>query len=127
MKNNYEVLASEIVDCCFQVHKALGPGLLESAYQKCLVYELNSRNLKVESEVALPINYKGVDLDCGYRIDILVEDKILLELKSVEKIIPVHTAQIISYLKLSNKKLGFLVNFNVSLLKEGIKRFANNY
>ena len=127
MKNNYEALASEIVDCCFQVHKALGPGLLESAYQKCLVYELNSRNLKVESEVALPISYKGVELDCGYRIDILVEDKILLELKSVEKIIPVHTAQIISYLKLSDKKLGFLVNFNVSLLKDGIKRFANNY
>jgi GxxExxY protein len=126
-RQRYEAIAKEVVDACIQVHRALGPGLLESTYQKCLLYELSSRGLKVTSEVSIPVVYKGVELDCGYRIDILVEDVIVLELKSVEKLLPVHSAQIITYLKLANKRLGFLLNFNVSLMKNGLNRFVNNY
>ena len=126
-RQRYEAIAKEVVDACIQVHRALGPSLLESTYQKCLLYELSSRGLKVASEVSIPVVYKGVELDCGYRIDILVEDVIVLELKSVEKLLPVHSAQIITYLKLANKRLGFLLNFNVSLMKNGLNRFVNNY
>ena len=126
-KDKIEIIGKEIVDSCFQVHKNLGPGLLESAYQKCLEFELYSRNINFESEKPLSLIYRNNKLDCGYRMDVVVEDTILLELKSVENLAPVHQAQIITYLKLSEIKLGYLINFNVALFKTGIKRFVNNY
>jgi GxxExxY protein len=108
------------------VHKELGPGLLESVYQKCLVIELKLLGLEVESEVPLPVNYKGQKVDDeGFRIDVLVENRVVVELKSVEKVQPVHPKQLLTYLKLANKELGLLINFNVVLLKDGIKRVVN--
>jgi len=115
-----------IVDCAFQVHQTLGPGLLESTYEACLVYELQQAGLKAEAQKALPVVYKDVTLDVGYRVDILVEDKMIIENKSVAELNDVHTAQILSYLKLSGCKLGYLINFNVSLIKYGINRLVNN-
>jgi GxxExxY protein len=115
-----------IVDCALKVHRALGPGLLESAYEECLFYELNQRNLKVEKQRALPLIYEEVKLNVGYRIDLMVEDKVIVELKSVEIINDVHLAQVLTYLKLSECKLGLLINFNVALIKHGIKRVVNN-
>ena len=118
-------ISGEVVDAAMHVHSALGPGLLESAYEACLKYELSSRGLQVLSQITLPVIYKGNIIDTGYRIDLLVEDEIVVELKSVENIIPIHEAQLLSYLKLSNKKIGLLINFNVLRLKYGIKRLAN--
>lgn len=115
-----------IINSAIKVHKVLGPGLLESAYEACLIYELRKTGIKVENQVGLPIYYDGIVLDVGYRIDLLVEDSVIVELKAVEKIIPIHEAQLISYLKLSGKKLGLIINFNVVLLKDGIKRMVNN-
>lgn len=115
-------LSHMIIGCAIEVHKQLGPGLLESAYQECLYYELVNKGLKVEKEKALPIVYKEVKLDHGYRIDLLVENKVVIELKTVEDFIEVHTAQVLTYLKLGQYKLGLLLNFHVSTLKEGIKR-----
>ena len=103
----------------------MGPGLLESTYEVCLVHELSKAGLNVRSQVALPVVYDGIRLEAGYRIDLLVEDSVIVELKAVESIHPIHEAQVISYLKLSGKKLGLLINFNVNLLKNGIKRLAN--
>lgn len=123
MSNNE--LTQIIIGCAIEVHKTLGPGLLESAYQECLFYELKLQGLKVEKEIPMPIIYKEIKLDHGYRMDLLVEDKIVLEIKSVETIMDVHTAQILTYLKLGNYKLGLLLNFNVSILKNGIKRYIN--
>jgi GxxExxY protein len=117
-------ITEKIIGAAIAVHKELGPGLLESAYEACLVYELAQSGLKVESQKSLPVSYRGVQVDCGYRIDLLVEDQIILELKSVEKLEPIHEAQILSYLKLSGYKIGLLINFNVSLLKNGIRRFV---
>ena len=125
-KNQYSDLTSKILSCAIEVHKALGPGLLESAYETCLSYELKKAGLNVEQQKAIPVKYKDVMLDCGYRIDILVEDTIIVELKSVDEFHPVHEAQILTYLKFSNKKIGLLINFNVTLLKEGIKRYVLN-
>ena len=119
-------ITDRVINSAIKVHKALGPGLLESAYEACLLHELRRNGLKAESQVGLPINYDGVILDVGYRIDILIEDSIIIELKAVEKIIPLHEAQLVSYLKLSGKKLGLIINFNVILLKDGIKRMVNN-
>lgn len=116
-----------ILDACFTVHKEMGPGLLESIYVLCLVQELRQRELKVNTEVSIPLVYKGIELSKDFRIDILVEDEIIMEIKSVEFILPVHEAQIISYLKLAEQRLGFLVNFNVSMLKDGFRRFVNNF
>lgn len=118
-------ITKQIIGAAIEVHKALGPGLLESAYQECLFFELQSRGLKVRKEVALPIIYKEVKLDHGYRIDLLVEDKIVLEIKTVEGFTDVHFAQILTYLKLGNYDLGLLINFHTTLLKNGIKRFTN--
>lgn len=126
-KSQYEVLSKEIVDSSYQVHKEMGPGLLESVYQSCMIYELESRGIKVDSEVVMPLYYKGNILDNKYRIDLLVENNIILELKSVEVLKPVHRAQIISYLKMSGCHLGFLINFNESVIKNGIIRVVNNY
>ncbi len=122
-----EATCKQIVDSAYRVHKELGPGLLESVYQYCLVEELRNRNIRVIQEVFLPLFYFGKSLNKDFRIDILVENTIIIEVKSVEFLIPVHSAQIISYLKLAKRPLGFLINFNVSLIKEGIKRYANNY
>ncbi|MGD9993162.1 MAG: GxxExxY protein [Salinivirgaceae bacterium] len=112
-----------IIGKAIEVHKQLGPGLLESAYQECLIYELKEADLKVEKEVALPIIYKEVKLDHGYRIDLLVEDKVVVELKTVEAFTDVHQAQILSYLRLGNYPLGLLINFHVKILKDGIRRY----
>jgi len=122
---SYNALTSKIIAAGIEVHRRLGPGLLESAYEACLVYELRKRGLKALSQVGLPVIYDEVKLDVGYRIDILVEDSVIIELKAVEKVISLHEAQLISYLKLSGKKVGLLLNFNVTRLKDGITRLAN--
>jgi GxxExxY protein len=114
-----------ILDASFKVHKSLGPGLLESAYEECLFYELNKTNLLVEKQKAVPLIYEEVKLECGYRLDILVEKKVIIEIKAVEALNDVHLAQILTYLKLTDCKLGLLINFNVLLLKNGIKRVVN--
>lgn len=116
-----------ILDSAFKVHSALGPGLLESAYQGCLIHELHKQGLEVRSEVALPVIYDGVTLDIGYRLDLLVEDSIIIEVKAIDKLLPIHQAQLLSYLKLSGKQLGFLMNFNVVRLKDGLRRVVNNF
>lgn len=115
-------ITQEILDSAYKIHTALGPGLLESAYQACLVYELKKKGLKVEVEKALPLIYEEVKLECGYRIDILVENKVVIELKTVEAFTDVHTAQVLTYLKLSDCKVGLLLNFHTKSLKNGIKR-----
>ncbi len=122
---SFNTLTSEIIAAGIEAHRRLGPGLLESAYEACLLYELHKRNLKAVSQVGLPVIYDEVRIDVGYRIDVLVEDSVILELKTVEKFIPLHEAQLISYLKLSGKKVGLLMNFNVTRLKDGIIRRAN--
>ncbi len=118
-------ISKEILNAAFKVHTALGPGLLESAYQECLFYELKKRGLQVEKEKPLPLIYEEVKLEIGYRVDLLVENKVIIELKSVENLNDVHLAQILTYLKLSDCKLGLLMNFNVKSLKLGIKRVVN--
>ena len=115
-----------VVDRALRVHQALGPGLLESAYEACLCYELRDAGLHVDVQKALPVVYKDVKLDCGYRIDLLVESKVIIEVKAVDGLNDVHLAQILTYLKLSDCKLGFLINFNVKRIKEGIRRVVNN-
>ena len=117
---------SIIIGKSIEIHKALGPGLLESAYQECLFFELINNGLTLEKQKPMPIVYKDVKLDHGYRLDLLVENKVVVELKTVDAIIDVHEAQILTYLKLGNFKLGLLINFNVQLLKHGIRRFVNN-
>lgn len=116
-------LTYQIIGCAHEVHKTLGPGLLESTYETCLCYELEKAGIKYEKQKELIINYKGVRLDNGYRIDILVENDIIIELKSVEALLPVHTAQIMTYIKLSKKRIGLLINFNVTNLQNGIHRY----
>ncbi len=115
-----------IIGNAIEVHRNLGPGLLESAYQECLFYEIEKSGLYVQKELALPIIYKEIKLNHGYRIDLLVENKVIIELKTVDSLIDVHEAQILTYLKLGNYKLGLLINFNVKLLKQGLKRYVNN-
>jgi GxxExxY protein len=121
-----EKIASEIVDSAIKVHKALGPGLLESAYQQCLIYELRQRGLTVESEVPMPIKYGEVKIEAGYRMDLVINKMIVVENKTVEKLLPIHQAQLLTYLKLSGYSLGFLLNWNVTIMKDGIKRIVNN-
>ena len=113
------------MECAFKVHTKLGPGLLESAYEICLFHELRKRGLQVSCQVSLPIEYDGIKLDAGYRLDMLVNESVIIELKSVDSLLPIHTAQLLSYLKLSGKKLGLLINFNVVHLRQGIKRVVN--
>ena len=114
-----------IIGSCIEIHRMLGPGLLESAYEECLCYELSKQGLSFPRQLALPVTYKGVKLDCGYRVDLLVADYVVVELKTVESLLPIHEAQLLTYLKLMNKPVGLLINFNVSVLKNGIKRLAN--
>ncbi len=123
---NINDISGQVVDAAMRVHSALGPGLMESAYEGCLVHELRKRGLKVAAQVELPVVYEGVFIDVGYRIDLLVEDAVIVELKAVDKLAPIHEAQLLTYLKLSGKKLGLLINFNVLHLKDGIKRMVNN-
>ena len=119
-------ISKVIVNCAYKVHCALGPGLLESAYEECLYYELQKEGLNVEKQKSLPLIYEEVKLDIGYRVDLLVNHKVIIEVKSVEALNNVHLAQILTYLKLSDCKLGLLINFNVALIKNGIKRVVNN-
>ena len=123
---NIESTARQIVHSAVKVHKALGPGLLESVYQKCLAYELEKAGLRVACEIILPVKYEDVIIDTGFRIDMLVNENIIIENKTVEKLLPIHEAQLLTYLKLSNLNLGFLLNWNVILMKDGIKRMVNN-
>ena len=116
-----------IIGCAIKVHRNLGPGLLESAYQECLFYELKKEGLRVEKEKPLPLIYEKVRLECGYRLDLLVEDKVIVEIKSVESLNNIHLAQVLTYLKLSNNKIGLLINFNVLQLIKGLKRVINKY
>ena len=118
-------ITGQIVDAAMNVHTALGPGLLENAYEACLAHELEKRGLEVERQKELPIQYDGQTIDAGYRLDLLVDNTVIVELKAVADIAPIHHAQIISYLKLGKKPVGLLINFNVQRLKDGIKRFAN--
>jgi len=121
----YKEITEQIIKCAMDVHTALGPGLLENAYQECLFYKLCKEGFSVKKEWPLPVTFEEIRLDCGYRIDILVEDKIVIELKSVKKIEDIHMAQILTYLKLGKFKVGLIINFNVSSLKDGIKRVVN--
>ena len=120
-----EQISKIVFESALKVHKALGPGLLESAYEECLFYELKKTNLKVEKQKPLPLIYEEVNLEVGYRIDIMVEDKFIVEVKSVEALNDVHLAQLLTYLKLSDCRLGLLINFNVKLLKDGVRRIIN--
>jgi len=126
-KTRYEYLANQIFNACLEVHKQLGPGLLESVYEFALVKELQLRDIFVQYQVKVPLVYKGYETGKEFYIDVLVENEIVIEAKAVDLIHPVHQAQLLSYLKLSDKRLGFLVNFNVVLLKDGFKRMVNNY
>lgn len=120
-------ITESIIGAAIRVHRELGPGLLESAYEACLVYELVKAGLKIEQQKPLPVIYQEVQLDCGYRLDILVEDKVIVEIKSISRFEAIHEAQLLSYLKLSDCRVGLLINFNVQVLKNGIKRVVNNF
>ncbi len=120
-------LTTKIIGAAIEVHKQLGPGLLESTYETCLAYELKQIGLNLQTQVALPVVYKEVKLNAGYRIDLLVENRIIIEIKSVEVLADIHTAQLLTYLKLKDLKLGLLINFNEVLLKKGLKRVLNGY
>ncbi len=120
---DYDELSGKVIGCAIEVHRALGPGLLESAYEKCLSSELSANNIRHCVQKELPIKYKNIELDCNYRIDFLIEDKLIVELKSVDAILPIYEAQILTYMKLTCVKTGLLINFNVRLLRDGIKRF----
>jgi GxxExxY protein len=117
-----EQLTESIIGAGIEVHRELGPGLLESAYEECFCHELHVRGISFQRQVDLPVKYKGLSLDCGYRLDVVVENQVVVELKSIEQILPIHQAQLLTYLRLSGKKVGLLMNFNVSVLKSGIVR-----
>lgn len=127
MEQDINKTTETIIGKAIEVHRHLGPGLLESAYESCLLYELLQEGMTVEQQKPLPVHYKGIDLDCAYRLDLLVENSIIVEMKAVEKLLPIHKAQLLSYLKLSGLSLGLLINFNVEILRNGIQRVVNNY
>ena len=120
-------ITDRIIGAAIEVHRHLGPGLLESAYEECLCYELSQMHLKFQRQVHLPIEYKGLRLDCCYKMDIVVEDRIVVEIKAIDQLLPIHTAQLLTYLKASGKQLGLLINFNETVLKKGLKRIVNRY
>ena len=126
MTTDINKLSSKVIGAAIEVHKYLGPGLLESAYEECLCHELDLRSTVYERQKTLPVIYKGKDLDCGYRLDIVVDNQLIVELKSVEKIEPIHKAQLLTYLKLSDIRLGLILNFNVTMMKDGIVRIVND-
>jgi GxxExxY protein len=121
-----DALTGAIIGAAIEVHRCLGPGLLESTYEECLSYELDQRGLHVERQLVLPVHYKGLELSAGYRIDLLVNNQVIVELKSVQKIEPIHEAQLLTYLKLAKNRYGLLLNFNVPVMKQGIRRFLND-
>ena len=125
--NEMDQIAKQIVDAAYRVHSKMGPGLLESAYEACMAHELTKRGFKVERQKPRPVLYDDLEIEVGYRLDILVDDKVIIELKAVEQLAPIHQAQLMTYLRLSGKTLGFLINFNVPLIKQGIRRIANNF
>ncbi|MBS0295518.1 MAG: GxxExxY protein [Proteobacteria bacterium] len=124
MENDPGPVSRAVIDAGLKVHRALGPGLLESAYEHCLAYELEARGLSIQRQLGLPVVYEGLRIDAGYRLDLLVENCLVVEIKSVDALLRVHEAQLLTYLKLSGHRLGLLLNFNVELFKQGIKRFA---
>ncbi|MEO7457937.1 MAG: GxxExxY protein [Gemmatimonadaceae bacterium] len=124
-KDKLDAVSGQVVDAAMRVHSALGPGLLESAYAACLAYELRDRGLTVRTQVPLPVVYRDVHVEAGYRIDLLVEEEVVAELKAITKLAPIHEAQLLSYLRLADKRVGLLINFHVSHLKDGIKRMVN--
>ena len=124
---SFNELTERVIGACIEIHRQLGPGLLESAYEECLCYELSIAGIRFERQKALPVQYKGVNLDCGYRLDLVIEQKLIVELKAVEQLLPIHEAQTLTYLKLSGLTLALLINFNVPVLKAGIKRVVNNF
>ena len=126
-RERFDRLTDEIIGSAIEVHRSLGPGLLESAYETCLAYELGQRGINVERQKSLPVMYREVKLEAGYRLDLLVDGLVIVEVKAVDHLLPIHHAQLISYLRLSGCSLGFLINFNVKLLKNGIRRLVNNY
>jgi GxxExxY protein len=126
MKERLNEITDQIIAAAIEVHRALGPGLLESAYEACLAHELAERGLAVERQKGLPVSYRGVKVECGYRIDLLVEGAVVVGLKAVERLEPIHEAQLLSYLKLSGCKVGLLINFNVRMLKDGLRRMVKD-
>ena len=124
---SFNELTERVIGACIEIHRALGPGLLESAYEECLCHELSIAGIGFERQKPLPVHYKNVKLDCGYRLDLVVERKVIVELKAIENLMPIHEAQLLTYLKLSGLTLGLLINFNVPMLKNGIKRIVNNF
>jgi len=126
-KQQFEYLANQIFNACLEVHKYLGPGLLESVYEYALMEEFEMRNIQFQRQVKVPLFYKGINIGKDFFVDILISNEIIIELKAIEGLLPIHEAQLISYLRLADKRMGFLVNFNVTLLKNGFKRFVNNY
>jgi GxxExxY protein len=124
MKREFDALSKQVIGLALEVHQQLGPGLLESSYEKCLAHELKTHGIQYDTQKSMPVLYKGLELDCGYRIDLIVEGKLIIELKSVDSLTNVHEAQILTYMKLANIKTGLLINFNNRLLKNGIKRFV---
>jgi len=126
-KDRLDQITDTIIGAAIEVHRTLGPGLLESAYEACLAFELAEHGLKIEQQKPLPVVYQKVKLDCGYRLDLLVERLVIVEIKVVDRLAPIHKAQLLSYLKLSGCKVGLLINFNVKVLKDGIVRVVNNY
>ncbi len=121
-----ELIGKAIVNSAIKVHRTLGPGLLESVYQRCLAYELEKSDFQVKCEIHLPVKYEDIEIDAGFRIDMIVNDSVIIENKTVDKIAPIHEAQLLTYLKIANLKLGFLLNWNVPLMKDGIRRMVNN-
>ena len=121
---DFDTLSKRVIGCAIEVHRELGPGLLESTYEQCLAHEFCQAGIDFRLQYPLPVKYKDAQLDCGYRIDVLVQDTLILELKCVESLLPIHEAQLLTYMKLANIKTGLLINFNVLLLKSGIKRFV---
>lgn len=122
MGMNADELSNVIIGCAIEVHKTLGPGMLESSYEECLEYELKKKGIDVKRQVPVPVVYKDIKLNCGYRLDLLVEEKVIIEIKSVDKLIPIHQSQLLTYMRFSNVKLGLLINFNVRFLKDGLNR-----
>jgi GxxExxY protein len=126
-KDRLDQITRRIIGAAIEVHKGVGPGLLESAYQACLAYEVRQCGLKVEEQVPLPVLYKDVKLDCGYRMDLVVEDSVIVEIKAVEQLCPIHEAQLLSYLRIAHKHVGLLINFHNRVLKDGLKRIVNEF
>jgi GxxExxY protein len=126
-KDKLDLITRRIIGAAIEVHKGIGPGLLESAYEACLAFELRQMGLKVEVQKPLPVVYKDMKLDCGYRLDLVVEDAVIVEIKAVERLSPIHDTQLLSYLRLSHMRVGLLLNFHVRVLKDGLKRMVNEF